>query len=252
MAENGVLATTVEDAERVFGVLAGRREGQSLAAPGRLRVAVSRRSPLTGVRPDADTVAGLGRAARALVAAGHSARKADPYYPVGVGAATLAHWFAGVATEVDELKLDVDRLQPRTRRHVLLGRTAIRRGLVKPAVLAGWRARVERFFGDHDILLMPVLATAPVEAAAWATRSWQENMISSMRFAPYAVPWNLAGVPAITVPAGVRTDGLPAAVQIVAAPGGEDLLLAVARQLSAVAPWTRYAPGWLPTATSPA
>jgi len=164
-----------------------------------------------------------------------------------VAAATLAHWFAGVATEADELKFDLDQLQPRTRRHVLLGRTAIRRGLVKPAVLAGWRARVERFFADHDILLMPVLATAPIEAAAWASRSWQHNMVSAMRFAPFSVPWNIAGVPAITVPAGMRSDGLPAAVQVVAAPGGEDLVLAVARQLGATAPWTRHAPGWLPT-----
>jgi amidase len=247
MAENGVLATTAEDAELAFGVLAGRREGQSLAAPGRLRVAVSRRSPVTGVRPDADTIAGLGRAARALVMAGHSTRKADPYYPITMAVGTLAHWFAGVATEADELKLDLDQLQPRTRRHVLLGQTALRRGLVKPAVLAGWRARVERFFDDHDILLMPVLATAPIEAAAWAGRSWRQNMVSSTLFAPYAVPWNVAGVPAVTVPAGLRSDGLPAAVQVVAAPGGEHLVLAVARQLGTVAPWTRHAPGWLPS-----
>lgn len=246
MTENGVLATTPQDAALVFGVIAGRREGEGIAAPGRLRVAVSRRSPLNGVWADADTVAAVSRAARALVAAGHDARKADPYYPVSVGLATMAHWFAGVATEADELKLDLDLLQPRTRRHVTLGHTMLRRKWVRPATLDGWRARVERFFADHDLLVMPVLAKAPIEAAAWSGRSWRDNMLAAMRFAPYSVPWNISGVPAITVPAGVRSDGLPAAVQLVAAPGGEDLLLAVARQLAVVAPWTRHAPGWLP------
>ena len=250
LAENGVLATTVADADLVFAVLAGRREGERIAAPGRLRIAVSRRSPITGVWPDADTVAAVSRTARGLVNAGHSARKADPYYPIGVAVTTMAHWVAGVATEVDELKLDLDQLQPRTRRHAQLGYGVLRRNLARPEALAAWRARVERFFEDHDLLLMPVLATAPIEAAGWASRSWQHNMSSAMRFAPYAAPWNTAGVPAITVPAGIRSDGLPAAVQLVAAPGGEDLLLAVARQLGEVAPWTRHAPGWLPGDTA--
>ncbi len=246
LAENGVLATTVDDAELVFGVMAGRREGERIAAPGRLRIAVSRRSPVFGVWPDAETKAGLSRAARALVKAGHNLRRADPYYPPSPAVATMTHWVAGVAREVDELKLDLDALQPRTRRHAQLGYGVLRRRLVRPEALAAWRARVERFFEDYDVLVMPVLASGPIEAADWAGRSWRENMVSSTRFAPYAAAWNTAGVPAITVPAGMRSDGLPAAVQVVAAPGGEDLLLAVARQLSEVAPWTRYAPGWLP------
>ena len=245
LAENGVLATTVEDVELVFGVLAGRREGEAIAAPGRLRIAVSRRSPLTGVFPDSGTVDAVSRVVRALVGAGHSARKADPYYPVRVAMATVAHWVAGVATEADELKLDLDQLQPRTRRHVTLGQHVLRRDLVRPEVMAGWRERVERYFADHDVLVMPVLAKGPIEAAGWSGRSWRHNMLSSMWFAPYAAPWNFAGVPAITVPAGMRSDGLPAAVQLVAAPGGEELLLAVARQLSTLAPWPRHAPGWL-------
>jgi hypothetical protein len=35
-------------------------------------------------------------------------------------------------------------------------------------------------------------------------------------------------------------------VQLVAVPGGEDVLLAVARQLEARSPWQRHADGWLP------
>jgi amidase len=48
----------------------------------------------------------------------------------------------------------------------------------------------------------------------------------------------------MTVPIGVRSDGLPAAVQLVGPPGTELLLLAVAGQIELAAPWTRHAPGY--------
>jgi amidase len=55
--------------------------------------------------------------------------------------------------------------------------------------------------------------------------------------------WNLAGYPAATVP--VPADGLPGAVQLVATPGREDLLLSLAAQLEAARPWPRHAPGYV-------
>lgn len=52
-------------------------------------------------------------------------------------------------------------------------------------------------------------------------------------------PWNLAGFPAASVPAGTSADGLPLAVQIVVAPGGQALLLRVLQQLEHSRPWPR-------------
>jgi aspartyl-tRNA(Asn)/glutamyl-tRNA(Gln) amidotransferase subunit A len=43
-------------------------------------------------------------------------------------------------------------------------------------------------------------------------------------------PWNMTGSPAISVAAGLL-DGLPVAVQLVTAPGNEDLLFAAAHAL---------------------
>jgi amidase len=69
-------------------------------------------------------------------------------------------------------------------------------------------------------------------------------MAANVRYAPYAAPWNIAGFPAVAVPAGVREDGLPSGVQLVGPPGSELVLLALAGQFEQAAPWRRHAPGW--------
>ena len=59
---------------------------------------------------------------------------------------------------------------------------------------------------------------------------------------PFCPPLNLVGFPAASVPATTSADGLPLGVQLAAAPGGEGLLLSVARQLETLRPWPRHAP----------
>ncbi|MGH3737962.1 MAG: amidase family protein, partial [Micromonosporaceae bacterium] len=185
---------------------------------------------------------GVSRAVRALVGAGHSAQRAELYYPQTLGLSTMATWFAAAARDAEPF--DTEELQPRTRRHVLLGRRSER--FVRDADRQRWRERVVGWFeaGGHDLLVTPVLAGAPPRAEMWSRRGWQANLLGSMRYAPYPAPWNVAGLPAIAVPSGVRRDGLPAAVQIVGPPGSEERLLAVAAQLEQAAPWRTHAPGW--------
>ena len=69
-------------------------------------------------------------------------------------------------------------------------------------------------------------------------------MLAALKFAPFPAPWNLAGYPAIAVPAGMSAAGLPLSVQVVAAPGREALLLSVAATVEAALPWPRIAPGF--------
>lgn len=248
MVENGILATTVDDAALGFAVLAdqvGRsRNGirRRLAVPSRLSVAVSLRSPVVGVFPDAGVRDAVGRVARLLVGAGHDAHRADPRYPVRLVKATLARWFA--AAYADAEQFGRAELQRRTRRHAAVGSVVFARGLVVERDAARWRDECLAFFDRYDLLVTPVLAGPPPEARRWSARGWLPNVLTSTRYAPYAAPWNVAGLPALTVPAGVRPDGLPAAVQLVAPPGGEWLLLGVAGQIEAAAPWPRHAPGW--------
>jgi amidase len=242
MVEHGVLTTTVADAVLGFGVLAGRRP-EKLTEPGRLRVGVSLRSPVAGVRPDEPNRSAVATAAKLLVGAGHDTRTAEPPYSASLGVAGLATWFAAAYREAEEAGLDPRTLQARTRHHVRLGRWAYRRGLVRDAQRDRWRQTAVRFFADRgiDVLLTPALAAAPPPADGYAAGTWRFSMRVNMRYAPYAAPWNFAGLPAIVVPVGVRPDGLPLGVQMVGPPDSELLLLAVAAQLEMANPWQRLA-----------
>jgi amidase len=253
LAENGILATTVADAHLGYSVLSGRTP-QALTPPDRLRVAVSLRSPVAGVFPDAGARQGLSDAVRLLLAHGHGAVRADPAYPPALAARVLATWFAGASLDAADLdEAARAALQPRTRRHAVLGAAALHRGLVREADRAAWRERCRNWFNDgaFDVLVTPALAAAPPPADRWSARSWAANMVVNTRYAPYAAPWNFAGFPGLVIPVGVRADGLPAAVQLVAPPGGEPLLLALAGQLEQAAPWRRHAPGWPRMAAAP-
>ncbi len=245
LTEHGMLASTVADAAVGFQVLAGRPQ-EKLIPPQRLRVGVSLRSPVRGVAPDAPNRDAVTAAGRLLAAAGHDTVPADPVYPTRLGLQGIATWFAAAAADVRAAGLDRRDLQRRNRRHVALGEWAHRRGYVREADRAAWRERSIGFFADHsvDLLLTPALAGRPPVAAAWSGRSWAANMKASITYAPFAAPWNIAGLPAIVVPVGRRPDGLPVAVQLVGPPGSELLLLGVAGQFELQAPWARHAPGY--------
>jgi amidase len=242
LVENGVLATTVADAALGFSVLAGRRPAP-LTEPGRLRVGVSLRSPAMGVRLDQPNREAVATAAKLLVNAGHDTITADPVYPARLQLLATAMWVAAAYREAEAAGYDVGTLQPRTRRHIRLGEVAWRRGWVHENQRDGWRERSVQFFTDQriDVLLMPALATAPPPAEGHAGGRWLRNITTNVRYAPYAAPWNVAGLPALVVPVGTRPDGLPLAVQLVGPPDSELRLLAVAGQLEVANPWQRLA-----------
>lgn len=218
LAASGVLAGTVEDAERAFAVLSGRI--QQLVAPGRLRIAVTARPPIGPGRDGAP----VSKAARALLRHGHSAVLARPRYRLGTELAAFRHWLAAPAFETAGQKLDADYLQPRTRRHLRWGQRLRR---PDDQSLRAWRSRVADFFADYDVLLTPAV---PERRSDTTPQSWWRGTATTARLTSFSWAWSAAGVPVLTVPVSGSSS-----VQLVGPPDGEDLLLAVGRQLTRTA-----------------
>ena len=240
LAENGPLATTAADTALMFSVLAGRPDHNPPAPAAPARLAVSTRSPLVGVPVTKPYAAAARGAAELLTGAGHRVESDDPPYPVWLGAVALAHWTAGTAEDAEDL--DPVLLAPRTRRHAAVGRFAARTPLLRDGTRERLRERLAPFFGRYDALVLPALARRAPVAEPWHARSWLRNVASNTLFSPFTPVWNLAGWPALAMPFGTLPGGAPCSVQLVAPPGGEDLLLGLAAEIEAGRPWQRTAP----------
>ena len=100
-------------------------------------------------------------------------------------------------------------------------------------------AQLAELFVDHDLLLTPTLAHPPrpigfhdPNETDWPT--FFARMFGDIPFTPL---FNATGGPAMSVPLGRDTRGLPVGVQFGAPLGGETTLLRLARQLEQAAPW---------------
>jgi amidase len=242
MAENGVLATTVADLAVGSAVLAGAVPVGPVADGRPLRIAVSTRSPVPGVRSDAAGRAAVDAAVAHLRAAGHTVVRKEPVITPAAALGTLGRWLAGADVDAEALGLDRHALEPRSRTHARLGRWVRRVGLVRPRTAEAFRERMTAFFDDVDVLLTPVVAGPPLAARPWHERGFLANITANARWAPWTSAWNLAGLPALVLPAGPGRDGLPTSVQLVGPAGAETRLLWLAGELERRAPWRRHAP----------
>jgi aspartyl-tRNA(Asn)/glutamyl-tRNA(Gln) amidotransferase subunit A len=81
-----------------------------------------------------------------------------------------------------------------------------------------WRERVRSVFDEVEVLVLPVLALRTPPRDPSRRRRISRTLLTN--------PWNLAGVPAGAVPAGVDYGGAPVGLQVVGPWDGEELVLA--------------------------
>jgi len=102
------------------------------------------------------------------------------------------------------------------------------------AWVADWERRTLAWFESVDLLVTPTVGCpAPfldeIDPRALAPMALLERMVPHMAFTE---PWNATGQPALSLPlATTHGEGLPIGVQLVAGPGREDLLFALAAAL---------------------
>lgn len=127
-------------------------------------------------------------------------------------------------------------LEKRTQTMIRIGR---RIGPASRQVMGRWAAKPSDWFHEFDIALMPCVAKPSIPAGGWTGRGFVSTALDQIRALPYAAPWNVAGFPAASIPAGKGSDGVPLSVQIVAPTNGEAMILALALQLERMRPWER-------------
>jgi amidase len=242
-AHTGVMATTVEDAALAYAALT-HRHPRSTGDPGRLRIAASNIAPLPA-RVDDDATKWLLKAVRSLTDLGHDTFRAKPRFGARLTPASSGAWTC--AAYLRSLKCGPDGLQRRTKRLVSVGEKTYLRGLFGGVLGDGNRVRrhLEDWFDleDYDLLITPGLPAAPPAAKEWSTETLRANVTHLASAAAFTAPFGLAGLPALVVPVGMRSDGAPATVQLVGPPGSTGRLFDVAAQLIAKLRPRRYAPG---------
>jgi amidase len=249
LVENGPLATTVQDAATALSVMAGDPSLAELGDLEALRIGVSVRPAQAGFPIEGPCAQAAVSLVSVLTGLGHNVARHTRRYPGWLGPATAATWYT--AAYLDAAELDPARLGHAVRQMTEFGRILNTLRVSGGKGRAKWRnGAAGEFFGDIDVLLLPALATAPPEARRWGEHGALRASVVSTRAASLFGAWNVAGWPAMSVPAGTHpVTGTPLGVQLVAKPGRERTLLGLAAQIEKARPWHRHAPDYRDSAS---
>jgi amidase len=111
------------------------------------------------------------------------------------------------------------------------------------ASLQALARRIVAFWNDVDVVLTPTLALPPVPIG------WQDavegpiaQLLRNTEFTPFTAVVNLTGQPAMSLPLHWSESGLPIGVHAIGPPAGDALLLSLAAEIEAAAPWAARRP----------
>jgi len=260
----GPLARTVADAALLHAAIEGPDPADATSHAFEAFRAPAPRTALEGLRvgrvaefdlganPDPDVAGALARARRVLGEAG--AREVELSIPLG-GAAGIPIYYIVAPAEASSnlarfdgirygLRVPGEDLEalyaatrgagfgPEVRRRILVGTFVLSAGYADAYYKRAMAARralaqqFERAFERADVLLS---ATTPTPAFRLGEKS--SDPVAMYVCDVLTVVANLAGVPAISIPAGVSATGLPVGVQLWARAGHDTQLLRIAHLL---------------------
>jgi aspartyl-tRNA(Asn)/glutamyl-tRNA(Gln) amidotransferase subunit A len=255
------MARSVMDTALMLEAMAGQHAADpySLGAPsGGFVAAASPAGSLAGMRIawrpllansaiDAEVLEACEVAAMSLGALGASVEPVDddmePIEPMWF-AYSSALWNARFR---DLLPQWGNRLSPTLLKQMELGKEATGEAVGR-ALLARTQLyrKVETWFARFDAIVMPTLTRTaiPIEERLFDPIEIEGRKIDTVRKAwyPYTHPFNLTGHPAMTLPCGLHSDGLPMAIQLVGRRGEDWRLLRIAALYEQARPWASHRP----------
>lgn len=240
------------------------------ADPGRLRIGFSVASPVGGT-VDPDIAAAAVEAAAKLQSLGHHVEEAAPaidgkllarcYMTLYFGqvAATVARIRRETGAKPKDFEIDTNAL-------AMLGRALSAGAYV--GMHENWNGfahALADYHARYDLYLTPVTAMGPARIGELDAPKLQRNLARlmigmragtlmlksgiidqlaarSLERTPFTQLANLCFVPAMSVPMGKSSSGLPIGAQFIAPFGREDRLIRLAAQLESAFPWTVIPP----------
>jgi len=252
-ATQGALTRTVADTAAALDIMAAFDPGAFNNAPppsrpylseigedpGRLRIAVALQAPLpTDIEPG--VAASIEVAVAALSKLGHHVERNEDVWPDP--GAFIDGFFKVWGTGSSGAPVDPERLEPlnkalREQGNALSSIEYVDALISLQDLTRGW---VGRWGTDWDVLVTPTIAVEPPRVGACWEGYPEDPIIPLMNCFPMGVftaPFNLTGLPAISLPLHITDSGLPIGVQFVAGPWREDLLIRLGHQLEELIGW---------------
>lgn len=257
----GVLAAEIEDAELVMAIMAGRDGKDMTTLPDfftpttldkPLKIGLIRETMTDDV--DSSVKAAVTRYITQLKASGHEVEEVS----LPMSRYALAMYYIVMPAEVSSNLARYDGVRygrrasdetlsslygesrdqgfmPENKRRILIGSYVLSSGYFDAYYLQAQKARTlliqefDELFSRYDILITP---TTPTPAFRLGENT--DNPVKMYLADIMTVPASLAGLPALSVPAGKTDEGLPIGVQLIGRRQDDARLLALAKQIGEV------------------
>ncbi|MEA5512712.1 amidase [Nodularia sp. UHCC 0506] len=251
IATNGPIARTVADAAALLDVMSGYVTGDPYWLPnpepsflaataeklGNLRIAFSTNIPPLG-EADANCQQGVWQTVKLLEQLGHTVEEKCPDFSDLVEPFQIV-WQGAVAAS----GIPIEALQPLNQ--LLFSRTGsvgeYLRAVSQMQIVA---RQIVAFFDTVDVLVLPVYLHSPIRVGEWANLSPEETFQHIIHWVAPCPAANATGQPAIALPVGFDSHGLPMSVQLIGKPAAEATLISLAAQLEAANPWIQHRPAF--------
>ena len=261
LAGDGPIARTVRDAAGLLDAMAHPMPGDPRPLPdpvepfttwvgrrpGPLRIARWVEPYLPGIEASRASVVAWDHATDVLRSLGHEVVDVENPFPAALEPQFNVVWSSGMAAApIPDDALDL--LRPTTRYWLERGRTHSAADLARAMQFLEATTRdVLTTMHGFDAWLTPTLALPP-QPVEWFTESGDpvEDHHRELRFTPYTAVYNMAGVPAASLPLA-EVDGLPVGVMLAGRPGEDGPLLSLCAQVEQADPWHHRRPPTPPT-----
>lgn len=253
----GPMARSVRDAALMLDAIAGPVVGDPYWAappprlfvkaveerPGRLRLAALRETPLASV--EEETLQAFDSACREFRAMGHEVERVD----IDLTKMLESYGVVVVAGISSNRIAEPEKMDPVARAPWQDGQkiTAAQYLQALTAMQNAARELVQALH-RYDALLTPTLTRPAVKlgtmpsAEPWVIDRLGRRVYEIYTWTAFCFPFNATGQPAISVPMGFTTSGLPLGLQIVGRPADEATIISLAAAFEEARPWRAERP----------